>query len=119
MIIKKPPEEWEAPEWHEDFGDPRAEIEELRSLAIAIRNTMLCTTFTLEIPEPGFIEVSVVLPNSVPVKMLLAPSTTASRRRRFAVFLYPDSEDEIEEYLDSVDAVVSFLAKHASETTFS
>lgn len=113
MSIFSSPEDWKAPQWHADYGDPCVEIERLRSLAIAIRNAMPEVKFTLEVPEPGIVELTAILTNGSPAKLLSVSSTRSRESDRYAIFLYPDSPEEIEEYRDSVDDVVSFLNCHA------
>lgn len=112
MTTLDPTEEWVPPQWHPDFGDASVELERLRSLAIATRTAMPGVTFALEIPEPGIIELAAVLRNGNTVKLLSVPAHERGSSR-FAIFLHPNSLNEIEEYRDSENDVVAFLCSHA------
>lgn len=50
--------DWVAPSWHSDFGDVRAEFEDLRGLAM--RLTALGYVCRLDRSEPGYMEVQVL-----------------------------------------------------------
>lgn len=92
------PEYWQPPDWHADYGNPAEELEELHSLAIALSVASPNVTITLENPEPGLIELRVEFPDGVTAEIHSIPSTQDKGRRRFAIFVSPDSQDEIEQY---------------------
>ena len=114
MTTEASPEYWQAPEWHEDFGDPRIELEELRSLAIAIRNSVPGVSLQLETPEPGLMELLIDLPNKEIVEVHSIATSLAAEGRRFAIFVSPETTDEIEYYSNSVVDALRFIRERTA-----
>jgi hypothetical protein len=53
------PDDWVAPDWHSDFGDPVVELVHLRAFASQLLATLSSTCVSLELPEPGLMYVRV------------------------------------------------------------
>jgi hypothetical protein len=114
MLNNLLPQDWQPPSWHPDFGNANVELEELRSLAIAICAALPNTKATLETPEPGLMSMAIELPNGVLAQIHSIPSVQDNGRRRFAIFVSPNSEKEIEQYADSDAVALEFLKGIAS-----
>lgn len=109
MKTNQLPQDWQPPQWHSDFGDPVVQLEHLRCFAIGLSLAIPNTKTVLETPEPGLMDVRVELPNGETAEVHSVPGVRESRNRRLAVFLWPETDDEIEEYLDSVGAAVELF----------
>ena len=105
------PLEWQMPIWHEDFGDPRIEFDSLRSLAIELCGSVPGMQMELETPEPGLMLLTVALPNGIMAEIHSVVPAGQKDRRRFAVFAYPDTNDESEDYFDSIANALEFLTE--------
>ena len=114
MTTFSSPESWTPPIWHPDYGNPEVEIDRLRSVAIAIRDAMPSVRFSLEIPEPGIIEVTVHMMNDVTAKLLSATTSNECSESRYAIFIHPDSHDEIEQYFYNINEIVAFMRNFGS-----
>lgn len=113
MKLESSPEDWKAPEWHEDFGDPRIELEHLRSLAIAIRNSVPGVSLCLETLEPGLLELRVGLPNNANVEVHSIAKSHFAGERRFAIFVLSERMNENEYYTDSVAGALHFIGERS------
>ena len=115
MANNNSPQDWNMPLWHSDFGDPSLEFEALQSLALALSETEPGAKATLETPEPGLMDARIALPNGLVAEVHSVSVSQGSSRRRFAVFLSPDSEGETENYFDSIEQAVQFLTLQGRE----
>lgn len=117
MTSESMPEEWTAPEWYEDYGDARIELEKLRSLAIAIRNAFPDVRINLEQPEPGLMELILALPNQETVEVHTVARPRGVEGQRFAIFISPGMADEVEYYSDSVADIVTCIGKRLTNNS--
>lgn len=115
MPVYSSPDKWISPKWHPDYGDPVAELDRLRSLAIAIQDAIPGVRFILDTTEPGLIEVTVILKNDTSIRLLSVPAANGFGTNRYAMFIYPDSPDEIEIYFDSIEASLLYLSSFGPE----
>ena len=116
MPTHQPPQLWRPPQWHPDHGDPGIELEHLRSFARNLLSAVPNATVVLEIPEPGLMDVRVELPCETVAEVYSVPSI-ASRdpvSRRLALFIHPESSQEIEIYAESVEDASNLFALLAS-----
>ncbi len=100
------PLSWECPHWHPDYGDNRQEFEQLRSFALLLLSSLSAAKVELEMPEPGLVDVRVVLPNGIIAEVYSVDSCEASGQRRLALYFSPDTSAEEEVYADSVEIAV-------------
>jgi len=105
------PLKWDIPNWHKDLGEPRIEIEALRSFAIALCSAIAGANVRLEIPEPGLIDVKVELPNGVLAEVFYVKSIDQAEKNQYALFVHPGTESEIEVYKDSIDSAVEAFTR--------
>lgn len=110
MTTNQLPQDWQPPQWHPDFGDPIIQLEHLRSFAIGLLSAIPNVKAVLETPEKGLMDVRVELPNGKIVEVHSIPALGSIGYRRLAVFVSPDTVDEIEHYLDSAGAAVEFVS---------
>ncbi|TNV71139.1 hypothetical protein FGO68_gene9757 [Halteria grandinella] len=101
---------WVSPQWHPDYGDTVVEIEQLRSLALAIRDAIPGVQFILDISEPGYIEVSAILTDDIRVLILIVPPVREIDNSRYAIYVYKASGNETELYFNTVEDSVSFIS---------
>jgi hypothetical protein len=103
------PEQWIPPRWHPDFGDPAVELEQLRSLAICVPRALPNAQVSLEVPEPGLMALRLSLPDGHLAEVHSVPGLASGDGRRFAVFVFPGTADEVEACQTSVDEALTFI----------
>jgi len=111
MTSESLPEEWEAPVWHEDYGDPRIELEHLRSVAIVLRSAIPGVRLELEQPEPGLMVLVIALSNQETVEVHSVANSSGAEGRRYAIFVSPETPYEVEHYSESVADALGFIRK--------
>ncbi len=109
MIEAQLPLSWEAPDWHADFGDTRAEFEHLRSLAEAVLSSNPRAKVELVLPEPGLMYLELVSPGGPLAEAYSVNDPRAVDNRRYALFLLPGTSREQELYADSIHEVLELL----------
>ena len=117
MTSNQHPRLWRSPQWHPDHGDPAIELDHLRSFALALLSAVPDATAVLEIPEPGLMDVRVELPGEMVAEVYSVPHSKEEGPRRLALFLRPESADEIEVYADSVEDASNLIALISSSLT--
>jgi hypothetical protein len=111
------PRLWRTPQWHPDHGDPAIELDHLRSFALALLSAVPDATAVLEVPEPGLMDVRVDLPCGMVAEVYSVPSLKEEGSRRLALFLRPESVDEIEVYAESAEDASNLFALISSSLT--
>lgn len=99
-------EHWSTPQWHPDLGDAKAELEHLRSFAMALLTAMPDARVELEVPEPGLMNLAVEAPDGASVEVYSVASNNAPGQRRYGLFLAPGTSEEREIYEDAVENAV-------------
>lgn len=107
MIDSQFPNNWVIPVWHPDLGDAKAELEHLRTLALAICRTIPRSSVELETPEPGLMNLRITLSNGNLAEVYSLPDEFG--KRRFALFLSPGMPSEKELYTSSVQEALGYL----------
>jgi hypothetical protein len=110
MISYQHPKLWDSPRWHADHGDPGIELEHLRAFALKLLSSVPSATISLEIPEPGLMDVRVELPRGLAAEIHSVPSLEDQGHRRLAVFGCPETANEFEVYAESVDDAANLFA---------
>lgn len=103
MHPQSDPQSWHPPRWHADHGDPAIELDHLRSFAVKLLSAVPTATATLEVPEPGLMDVRVELARGMVAEVYSVPSLEDEGQRRFAIFLCPDTAGESEVYAESAE----------------
>lgn len=103
MHSQPAPQSWQTPQWHPDHGNPAIELEHLRSFAVRLLSAVPEATATLEVPEPGLMDVRVELSGGMVAEIYSVPSPEDRAQRRFAIFLCPDTAQESELYAESAE----------------
>ncbi len=111
MSIHTSPSDWTAPQCHSDFSDLTLEFSDLQSLAAAILKANPSVRVGLETPEDGLIDLRVECQNGRSAEVYSVPCPKQESRRRFAVFMLPETEDESESYFETVDSACEFLVR--------
>ena len=110
-----PPSDWRPPQWHADFGNPMLQLEPLKAFAGRLMLAEPKTILTLEAPEPGLLYVRGEFPNEKVFEVYSVPSLEHSGTRRLAVFVNPDTGEEVEKYFDLVDEAIEFIVTQRSK----
>ena len=106
MSISQSPADWSGPTWHPDCGVPNVELEHLRSFAIQLLSRVPEAIVMLETPEPGLMLLRVQLPDGTAAEVYSVETPKQPDRRRLALFLNVDTDDETEVYADSPELAV-------------
>lgn len=112
MLDDPSPEHWLAPAWHPDFGDPRVELEHLRAVSLRLLELSPGTAVILEAPEPGLLNVRATVAGVTHVEIHSVPPAAGKEKRRYGVFISPQTSNEIEEYAESPDAAARLIVGH-------
>jgi hypothetical protein len=110
MKAHQQPEDWHAPPWHPDHGDASAELEHLRAFAQKLLSHAPNITVALETPEPGLMDLRVLSSSGIIAEVHSVPTGDGENHRRLAIFLRPDTGDEIEVYSESVEDAANLCA---------
>jgi hypothetical protein len=109
MIESQSPMSWNAPDWHPDFGNAKAECEHLRKLALAVLSKVPYSTVELIIPESGLMLLQIVPPNGTTAEAYSLCGTKGTENRRYGLFLSPGIPREQEFYATSVSQAIRIL----------
>lgn len=111
MNIFDSPEDWSPPQWHPDLGNPSVQLEHLRSFSLSLRTAVPDAVISLEIPEPGLMDVHVELPNGTSAEVHSVPCVDAPENRRLAIFFAPGTKDERELYAQTIESAVTHFLR--------
>ena len=111
MIESQSPTSWDAPDWHPDFGNAKAECEHLRKLAVAVLSTIPQSTVELIVPEPGLMFLQIVTSNGIAAEAYSLCDAKETENRRYGLFLSPGTPREQEFYANSVSQAICILQK--------
>jgi hypothetical protein len=106
MNPSESPRTWRAPNWHSDLGDAVVQLEHLREFSLRLLSIMPSANVSLEIPEPGVMDVQVQLVDGTKAEVHSVPSLEIPEKQRFAVFFSPGTADENEVYALSIECAV-------------
>jgi hypothetical protein len=110
MVNYSEPVLWETPTWHSDFGDVKAELEHLRNLANVVIEQIPQLLVGLSVPEVGVIFLLITTDNKeVLAEVYSIQSNRRTNRRKYGVFLYPNSSAEEEHYTPSTKDVIDLF----------
>lgn len=109
MTNKTPPQDWQAPQWHADFGDPLLQLLPLKAFASRLISVEPNARIAVKTPEPGLLYLRGQLTNNAVFEVYSAPPLGADDPRRLGIFLNPDTDEEVEEYFDSPEEAVAFI----------
>ena len=98
MIESQSPTSWDAPDWHPDFGNAKAECEHLRKLAVAVLSTIPQSTVELIVPEPGLMLLQIVASDGIAAEAYSLCDAKETENRRYGLFLSPGTPREQEFY---------------------
>lgn len=101
---------WPIPVWHPGFGDPAVELKHLRRLAVRVLQLVPDAQISLDIPEPGLMVMQICSGNCNRVEVYSVPEIAHVRKRRFAIFVAPGTENELEAYESSVSDAAHLIA---------
>lgn len=104
MFESSRPEEWRAPRWHPDYGDPEFELEYLRAFALWLLQHSPHSKVNLRIPEPGLMYLDVQTGQATHIEVYVVAPEFRGGPRRYGVFVSPNSPDEMEYYSDKLDS---------------
>jgi len=112
MQSPQSPLTWAIPNWHSDFGNVGAEVDHLRSLALALPAVLPGVVLTLKIEEPGLMYLRVEQNGLIAAEVYSNSERANSVEREFALFFWPESERSEEVYADTVEmALRSFVTR--------
>jgi len=109
MIEARSPLSWKLPDWHADYGDAKAELEHLGSLAKAVLSSNPQASAELIVPEPGLMYLELVSSGGPLAEAYSVCEARAVGKRRYALFLFPGTALEQEFYADSIGEAVEIL----------
>jgi hypothetical protein len=109
MVQTRSPLSWKLPDWHVDYGDARAELEHLRSLAEMVLSSNPQASAELIVPEPGLMYLELASAGGAPAQAYSVREAKAVEKRRYGLFLSPGTSLEQEFYADSIDEAVEIL----------
>jgi hypothetical protein len=101
------PRRWTAPNWHADFGDPKLELEHLKTFALALLALSPNIAVTLETPESGLMDLEIRLADGSVAEVYSIPCVDQPDERRFAMYLAPGTPQEKECYANTIDSAVN------------
>jgi hypothetical protein len=81
---------------------------------VKLLSAVPAATATLEVPEPGLMDVRVELARGMVAEVYSVPSLEDEGQRRFAIFLCPDTVAESEVYAESVEDASNLFGLLAS-----
>lgn len=116
MTTFDPPDSWVAPDWHPDFGDAKAELDYLRSLANTVLQAVVSVSVGLELPEPGLMYLVIRRHSNRLAEVYSVRGIDDREQRRYGVFLFPDSPNEKEYYTESPIEVANLINAEATMT---
>jgi hypothetical protein len=102
--------EWNPPDWHPDWGDPRIELEHLKEFSLRLVSVIPTVSLTLETPEPGLMTVCVRSKDGKVAEVHSIASADSPKKRRLALFFTPGTPNEEEVYADSIDCAVGYFS---------
>jgi hypothetical protein len=104
------PMSWIPPAWHQDYGNPQAELDNLGSVAQCLIEQLPQLSVGLSAPEEGMMLLIVTNHNAkVLAEIYSIDVTEDDNHRKYGVFLQPNSVAEEEHYTACKQAVVELL----------
>ena len=103
------PNDWVAPSWHADFGNPMLELEPLRTFSCRLLRAEPNVILAIETPEPGLLYVRGQLPNGNVFEVYSVLSLEYIGSRLLAIFMIEGNFEEEEAYFNSANEATAFL----------
>ena len=105
------PNNWTAPNWHPDWGNPEAELEMLKHFCLPLLEHCPDYSVELQIPEPGLMYVDIFLKTTKVGELYIVAGLKDQPTQRYGLFVF--LEDEEEYYFDEVDEGLGYLTGNA------
>ena len=113
MVDYDEPDLWPSPSWHPDFGDVQGELEHLRYLANQVVEQAPQLSVGLSVPEVGLMFLVISHDRKVFAEIYSIQSKGANNKRKYGLFLHPNSSAEEEHYASDTRDVMEFLKSGA------
>ena len=104
--MKRDPQTWEPPRWHEDFGNAQGEFLMLRSFSLALIKSGKGYDVELDCFEEGYMKVDIFKGHNAFGELYVVER---ENRLEYALFTNIGKEDEDEIYFSSVEDGLSLL----------
>jgi hypothetical protein len=108
------PSDWVIPSWHEDFGDPKVEVEMLRSLCVALLRACPSLDMRLVTPEEGYVTLSLFLADRQLGELHVVDGDP---RKRYVLFTIVAGIETDEIYFQTVEEGVETIGKLLQATS--
>jgi hypothetical protein len=109
------PRFWDSPRWHPDYGDVEVELDHLRNVAQCVIEQLPQLAVGLSVPEEGVMFLVVGNDRENPLAEIYSIELNSkSSRRKYGVFLRPNSISEEERYTLLSQEVISLLKSMAT-----